>query len=108
MSKVGKGCHWEQHSKEEKTPKCPLADRVVSWSNIQKRKQGHRDVQDWIRLSLGETFRRGKDTGGCHGLCSTCYSPWRPAVDGLLLSAWIVNPMAMAPETTIYVIGKDD
>jgi hypothetical protein len=29
MSNVGKGCHWEQHSIEEKTPKCPLADRVV-------------------------------------------------------------------------------
>jgi hypothetical protein len=49
--------------------------------------------------------------GGCHGLRSTCYSPWRPAVDGLLLSAWVVNPMAMchnlaAPETTIDAIGK--
>jgi hypothetical protein len=44
-------------------------------------------------------------------LRSTCYSPWRPAVNGLLLSAWIVNPMAMchnlaAPETTIDAIGK--
>jgi hypothetical protein len=32
--------------------------------------------------------------GGVHGLRSTCYSPWRLEVDGLLLSAWIVNPMA--------------
>jgi hypothetical protein len=33
-------------------------------------------------------------------------SIWRPAVDGLVLSAWIVNPMAMchnlaAPETMV-------
>jgi hypothetical protein len=44
--------------------------------------------------------------GGGHGLRATCYSPWRPAVDGLLLSAWIVNPMAAChnlakPETMI-------
>jgi hypothetical protein len=61
MSKVRKDCHWEQHSIEEKTPKCPLADRAVVGSTVQKRK-GHRDGQGWIRLSLGATFRRGKDT----------------------------------------------
>jgi hypothetical protein len=61
MSKVRKVCHWEQHSIEEKTPKCPLADRAVGGSNIQKR-NGHRDVQGWKRLSLGATFKRGKDT----------------------------------------------
>jgi hypothetical protein len=52
----------EQHSKEEKTLKCPLADRAVVGSNIQKRKGHPQNVQGGIRLSLGATFRRGKDT----------------------------------------------
>jgi hypothetical protein len=71
MSKGGEDCHWKQYSKEEKTPKCPLADRAVVGSNVQKRK-GHRNVQRQIRLSLGATFKRGKDTEmskggyGCH------------------------------------------
>jgi hypothetical protein len=61
MSKGGKDCHWKQHSKEEKTPKCPRADRAVTGSNVQKRK-GHRNVQGQIRLSLGAMFKRGEDT----------------------------------------------
>jgi hypothetical protein len=40
--------------KEKRAPKCPLADRTVVGSNIQKRK-GHRNVQGQIRLSLGAT-----------------------------------------------------
>jgi hypothetical protein len=40
MSIGRKGCHWEQHSKEEMTLKCPLSDRAVVGSNVQKRK-GH-------------------------------------------------------------------
>jgi hypothetical protein len=55
----------------------------------------HRNAQGQIWLLMG---------GGFHGL------RW-PAVDGLLLSAWIVDPMARchnlaAPETTIDAIGK--
>jgi hypothetical protein len=46
---------------KEKTPKCPKADRAVVGSNVRKRK-GHRDVQGRIRLSLGATIKRGKDT----------------------------------------------
>jgi hypothetical protein len=61
MSKGRKDCHWKQHSKEEKTPKFPLADRAVTGSNVQKRK-GHRNVQRWKRLSLDATFKRGEDT----------------------------------------------
>ena len=58
------------------------------------KREGHRNVQRQISLLLV----------GFHGLRSTCYSLWRPAVDGLLLSAWIVDPMARchnlaAPET---------
>jgi len=48
------------------------------------KREGHRNVQRQISLLLGEF----------HGLRSTCYSLWRPAVDGLLLSVWIVDPMA--------------
>jgi hypothetical protein len=47
-------------------------------------REGHQNVQRQIRLSLSEF----------HRLRSTCYSRWRPAVGGLLLSSWIVNPMA--------------
>jgi hypothetical protein len=50
--------------------------------------------------------------GEFHRLCSTCYSLWRPAVDGLLLSAWIVIPMAgchnlAKPETMIDRSDRD-
>jgi hypothetical protein len=58
--KRGKDTKMSKVRKEE-TPKCPLADRAVVGSTVQKKK-GHRDVQGWIRLSLGATFRRGKDT----------------------------------------------
>jgi hypothetical protein len=40
---------------------CPLADRAVVGSSVQKRK-GDRDAQGWIRLLLGATIKRGKDT----------------------------------------------
>jgi hypothetical protein len=40
---------------------CPLADRAVVGSNVQKRK-GHQNVQEQIGLLLGATFKRGKDT----------------------------------------------
>jgi hypothetical protein len=61
MSLGRKGCCWEQRSKEERTLKCPLAERAVTGSNVRK---GERtpNVQGQIRLSLGATFDRGKDT----------------------------------------------
>jgi hypothetical protein len=40
---------------------CPIADRAVIGSNIQKRK-GHQNVHWQIGLLLGATFNRGKDT----------------------------------------------
>jgi hypothetical protein len=46
---------------EGRTPKCPRADNAVTGSNIHKGK-GHRDVQGRIRLLLGATFKRRKDT----------------------------------------------
>jgi hypothetical protein len=55
------GCCRGKRSKEEWTPKCPSEDRAVVRSNVQKRK-GHQNVQGGIRLSLGATFKRGKDT----------------------------------------------
>jgi hypothetical protein len=36
MSIGRKGCCWEQRSIEERTPKCPLADRDVVGSNIRR------------------------------------------------------------------------
>jgi hypothetical protein len=71
MSIARKGCCWEQRAKEERTLKCPLEERAVAGSNIQKRK-GHRNVKGRIRLSLGAMFKRGEDSfvsmGGrsCH------------------------------------------
>jgi hypothetical protein len=46
---------------KRKGHECPLADRAVVGSNVQKRK-GHQNVQGRIRLLLGATFNRGKDT----------------------------------------------
>jgi hypothetical protein len=60
-TKMSKGGCWEQRSKEERTPKCPRADKAVVGSNVQKRK-GHQNVHWQIGLLLGAMFNRGKDT----------------------------------------------
>ena len=41
---------------------CPLADSAVVGSDAEKRRKGHKNVQGPIRLSLGATFKRGRDT----------------------------------------------
>jgi hypothetical protein len=51
-----KGCCWEQHSIEERTPKCPLADRDVVGSNIQER-GGHMSVHGRTKLPLKAPFK---------------------------------------------------
>jgi hypothetical protein len=48
-----------ERSKEGRTPKCPKADKAVAKSNVQKR-EGHRNVQRQIRLSLKATFKEGR------------------------------------------------
>jgi hypothetical protein len=48
-------------SKEDRTLKCPRADKAVTGSNIQKRKR-HQNVHWQIGLLLGAAFNRGKDT----------------------------------------------
>jgi hypothetical protein len=48
-------------SKEGRIPKCPKSDKIVTGSNIQKRK-GHQNVHWHIGLSLGATFKGGKNT----------------------------------------------
>jgi hypothetical protein len=57
MSIGRKGCCWEQHSIEERTPKCPLADWDVYGSNVQKR-GGHISVHGQKKLPLQATFNR--------------------------------------------------
>jgi hypothetical protein len=46
-------------SKEGKTPKCPKADKkAVAKSNVQKR-EGRQHIQRQLRLSLKATFKEG-------------------------------------------------
>jgi hypothetical protein len=50
-------CCWEQHSIEERTPKCPLADKASLESTLEEGRTGECPWEWQIGLSLGATFK---------------------------------------------------